>query len=68
MVVDFDAVPEAGPIREPTRYGTTFGTVPVGTSVIYIDSLGNLAIADNQGNLAGRLRVGHDRPVRIMRG
>jgi len=42
--------------------------VPAGASLVYIDSLGNLAIADNQGNLAARLGVGHDRPVRITRG
>lgn len=50
---------------EPTRYGATFGAVPVGASVLYVDSLGNLAMADNQGNLAARLGVGPDRPVRI---
>ena len=56
------------PIDETTRYGTTFGTVPQGASLVYVDSLGNLAMADNQGNLAARLGIGHDRPVRISRG
>jgi S-adenosylmethionine hydrolase len=56
------------PIREATRYGTTFGTAPHGASLVYVDSLGNLAMADNQGNLAARLGIGHDRPVRISRG
>ncbi len=55
-------------VREPSRYGTTFGSVPVGASLVYVDSLGNLAMADNQGNLAARLEIGHDRPVRITRG
>ena len=56
------------PVREATRYGSTFGVVPQGASLVYVDSLGNLAMADNQGNLAARLGIGHDRPVRISRG
>jgi S-adenosylmethionine hydrolase len=55
------------PVREATRYGSTFGVVPQGASLVYVDSLGNLAMADNQGNLAARLGIGHDRPVRITR-
>jgi S-adenosylmethionine hydrolase len=55
------------PITEPSRYGRTFGVVPAGASLVYVDSLGNLAMADNQGNLAARLDIGHDRPVRIRR-
>jgi S-adenosylmethionine hydrolase len=65
LVAEFDG-PE--PLRESTRYATTFGVVPRGASLVYVDSLGNLAMADNQGNLAARLGVGHDRPVRITRG
>jgi S-adenosylmethionine hydrolase len=64
LVVEFGA-PE--PIREPSRYATTFGSVPKGQSLVYVDSLGNLAMADNQGSLATRLGIGHDRPVRISR-
>jgi S-adenosylmethionine hydrolase len=56
------------PIREATRYGSTFGAAPHGESLVYVDSLGNLAMADNQGNLAARLGIAHDRPVRILRG
>jgi S-adenosylmethionine hydrolase len=55
------------PIRQGSRYATTFGAVPRGASLVYVDSLGNLAMADNQGNLARRLGIGHDRPVRITR-
>jgi S-adenosylmethionine hydrolase len=57
---------QGGP-REETRYGTTFGTVPLGASVVYVDSLGNLAMADNQASLATRLGVGPDRSLRITR-
>jgi len=54
-------------VRERTRYVTTFGAVGIGESLVYIDSLGNLAMADNQGNLAARLGLGHDRVLRITR-
>ncbi len=57
---------EGGP-REETRYGTTFGTVPLGASVVYVDSLGNLAMADNQASLATRIGIGPDRSLRIRR-
>jgi S-adenosylmethionine hydrolase len=56
------------PVHEPTRFGATFGAVDPGSSVVYVDSLGNLAMADNQGSIATRLGLGHDRPVRISRG
>ena len=65
LSVEFAPVDGAAPVLEETRYGTTFGTVPIGASLVYVDSLGNLAIADNQGNLAGRLGIGPDRPVRV---
>jgi S-adenosylmethionine hydrolase len=55
------------PLHEPSRYGSTFGVVDRGQSLVYVDSLGNLAMADNQGSLATRLGIGHDRPVRITR-
>ena len=54
-------------VHEPSRYATTFGTVDPGASLVYVDSLGNLAMADNQGSIATRLGIGHDRPVRITR-
>jgi hypothetical protein len=58
-----------GPARveERARYATTFGSVEPGASLVYVDSLGNLALADNQGSIAERLGIGHDRPVRITR-
>jgi S-adenosylmethionine hydrolase len=55
------------PVVETTRYGTTFGSVEIGRSLVYVDSLGNLAMADNQGSIAARLGIGYDRPVRITR-
>lgn len=67
LLVTFAATDDAAELRETTRYATTFGNVPIGESLVYVDSLGNLAMADNQGNLAARLGVEHDRPVRISR-
>jgi S-adenosylmethionine hydrolase len=52
---------------EAARYATTFGAVDVGQSLVYLDSVGSLAIADNQGNLAARLGVERGRAVRITR-
>ena len=43
----------------------TFGHRPVGSALIYENSFGQLAIADNQGNAASRLRVGPDRQITI---
>lgn len=65
--VEFEAAGELRAVNESSRYGTTFGVVPLGTSLVYVDSLGNLAMADNQGSLAARLGIGHDRVVRITR-
>ena len=55
-------------IREDTLYASTFGAVPVGASLLYVDSLGNLALADNQGNLAQRLGTEPDQRVTITPG
>ena len=57
---------EGGPSEE-TRYASTFGNVPLSASLVYVDSLGNLAMADNQGSLARRLDISTDRPIRLTR-
>ena len=64
LSVELDGDPS---VSEATRYGRTFGTAPHGASVVYVDSLGNLALADNQGNIAARLGIVPDRRVRIGR-
>lgn len=63
LIVEVDPSPGV----EATRFGTTFGAVGIGESLVYIDSLGNLALADNQGDIAARLGLTHDRRVRITR-
>lgn len=55
-------------VVEPTRYGTTFGVVAEGESLIYLDSEGTLSMADNQGNLAARLGITAGRPAVLTRG
>lgn len=52
---------------EATRYVQTFGEVPAGQPLVYVDSSGNIAVADNQGNIAARLGVRAGRTVRISR-
>lgn len=66
--VEIGATDAAPATIEESRYGSTFGTVPVGTSLVYIDSMGTLAMADNQGSLAGRLGIQPDQTVVITRG
>ncbi|HJP71758.1 MAG TPA: SAM-dependent chlorinase/fluorinase [Candidatus Limnocylindria bacterium] len=63
--VSIDIEASGSTLREETRFATTFGAVPLGTSLLYLDSLGNVALADNQGNLAQRLGVEPDQRVTI---
>jgi S-adenosylmethionine hydrolase len=64
LLVEFPAH-GAPAVEERTTWGRTFGDVALGASVLYADSEGNLALADNQGDAARRLGVSLDRPVRI---
>jgi S-adenosylmethionine hydrolase len=43
----------------------TFGETLPGATLLYEDSFGTLSLADNQGNVAGRLGLEVGRPVRI---
>lgn len=53
------------PISEVVPWATTFGQVPPGDALLYQDSFGRLAFADNQGNVAARLDLAVDRELRI---
>ncbi|MDQ6682040.1 MAG: SAM-dependent chlorinase/fluorinase [Chloroflexota bacterium] len=58
----------AGAARHETiHFAQTFGGVSVGTALLYIDSSGDLALADNQGNAAARLGAQVGQPVRLTR-
>lgn len=63
------AFPEADgtPRTETIPWQDTFGRVPVGSLLIYEDSLGRLCIAENQGSAGRRLSLSEDRPVSIRR-
>jgi S-adenosylmethionine hydrolase len=52
-------------VTETTVWERTFGSVPLGASVLMEDSEGQLSLADNQGNTAERLGLQLGRPVRI---
>ena len=52
-------------VRESTTWQRTFGAVATGESLLYEDSFGLVSLADNQGNVARRLGLVADRPVRI---
>jgi S-adenosylmethionine hydrolase len=43
----------------------TFGRVPVGEPLLYQDSSGTISLSDNQGNVAERLGLMVDQPIRI---
>ena len=60
--------PRDGPtIAEDASWARTFGELAVGAALVYEDSFGELAFADNQSSAADRLGVGVDQPVRITR-
>jgi S-adenosylmethionine hydrolase len=63
--LDFPSVDGRIAVAEQTVWAETFGRVPVGESLLMVDSEGRLSLADNQGNAAERLGLAVDRPVRI---
>jgi S-adenosylmethionine hydrolase len=67
ITVEFPATKDHPSVIETTRWGITFGSVPVGYSVLMADSEGQLSLADNQGIAAMRLGLMGERPA-IIRG
>lgn len=51
-----------------TTWQPTFGGVAAGRSLLYEDSFGLVSLADNQGDVTGRLALEPDRRVRIVAG
>jgi S-adenosylmethionine hydrolase len=68
LVVEFPAHGDLPAVEERTVWERTFGRVPVGASLLMADSEGNLELADNQGDVARRLGLAVDRPVRVRPG
>ncbi len=50
---------------EDATWARTFGEIPIGEPLVYEDSFGELAYADNQSSVADRLAIALDREVRI---
>jgi S-adenosylmethionine hydrolase len=67
LAMELAAGDGAAPRTEATRFANTFGEAPPGSSLLYVDSSGNIALADNQGNIAARLDIRAGRRVRITR-
>lgn len=65
LVVEFAPANGAGSTLERTAWQETFGRVPPGRSLLFRDSLGRVALADNQADVAARLRVEVGRAARI---
>lgn len=65
VLLEFPAHDGAVAVEERTVWARTFGDVPTGASLLYADSEGHLALADNQGDAARRLGLSLDRAVRI---
>ncbi len=65
IALEFPAHAGAPAVEERTVWARTFGDVALGASLLYSDSEGNVALADNQGDAARRLGLFLDRPVRI---
>jgi S-adenosylmethionine hydrolase len=56
---------ESPEVRTTVPWGRTFGEVPIGAPLLYANSFGHLALADNQGNAAARLGLQAPRTVTI---
>jgi len=65
LQVEFGSTDGREPLVEVVPWAQTFGEVPIGSPLLYEDSFGGLAYADNQSNVAARLSIEVDRPVRI---
>ena len=67
LTLEFEPFEGRSGTTEMTIWETTFGRVPVGTSLLMADSEGRLSFADNQGNAAARLDLSLGQRVSIRR-
>jgi S-adenosylmethionine hydrolase len=65
--VEFASLDGGGPHVEDVPWARTFGEIPPGRPLLYEDSFGNLAFADNQADAARRLGARIDQRVTIRR-
>ena len=68
VTFDEDDASRLPAISEMLPWSRTFGQVAPGEALLYEDSFGRLACADNQGDIATRLGIVVDRPVTIEPG
>jgi S-adenosylmethionine hydrolase len=54
-----------GAAEQPMRWADTFGDVPVGEPILYVDSYDRLTLAVNQGSAAEQLGLVQDQAIRI---
>lgn len=50
---------------EKATFARSFGHVAIGAMILYVDSTGDIALADNQGNLGDRIGAGSGKSVTI---
>jgi S-adenosylmethionine hydrolase len=67
LTLEFNRTDTTAASREPVRFARTFGEVEPGDALLYVDSSGKVALAENRGNLAERLGISAGMPVRISR-
>jgi S-adenosylmethionine hydrolase len=68
VVIEFDGGGAKPAVRDVTTWERAFGRVPVGASLLFIESEGQLSFADNQGDAARRLGLAAGQAVRIRAG
>jgi S-adenosyl-L-methionine hydrolase (adenosine-forming) len=59
---------DGAPAPVELTWEQTFGRVKVGEPLLYRDSSGTISLSDNQGNVAARLGLRTDQPIRIRAG
>ena len=65
LSVEIESANGGSPTRLQATWEATFGRTPQGATLVYQDSFGQLALADNQGNIAARFGLEPDRHARI---
>jgi S-adenosylmethionine hydrolase len=65
FTVEFEAVDGRPALTEDAPWARTFGEIPVNAPLLYEDSFGNVAYADNQSDAARRIGARVDQRLRI---
>ena len=65
ITIELPTGSDGTPFSEPAAWARTFGDQPVGSLLVYGDSSGMLAVAENQGSAARRTGVETGRRVRL---